>query len=162
MKARFEELVQALLAACHTYYRERLVSLAVFGSVARGTMRPDSDIDILLVAKPLPRGRIPRVQEFAKVEDALAAQFQAAKRAGIHTALSPVLKTPEETLHGSLLFLDMTDEARILYDRDSFLRDYLQGLSARLKALGAHRVYREGGYYWILKPDLKPGENIVL
>lgn len=162
IKTQFEDLVQALLVACQAHYRERLVSLALFGSVARGTMRPDSDMDILLIADPLPRGRIPRIQEFAAVEDALAGELAARAKAGIHTMLSPVLKTPEETRYGSFLFLDMTDQARILYDREGFLRSYLDDLAQRLKVMGAHRVYSHGGYYWVLKPDLKPGEKIVL
>jgi hypothetical protein len=41
----------------------------------------------------------------------------------------------------------MTDEARILYDRAHFLRGYLDSLARRLKELGAHRVYSQGGYF---------------
>jgi predicted nucleotidyltransferase len=53
------------------HYGERLVSLTVFGSVGRGTPRPDSDIDLLLVVKDLPVGRIARVKEFAAIETTL-------------------------------------------------------------------------------------------
>ena len=35
-------------------------------------------------------------------------------------------------------------------------------LASRLRAMGARRVQKGGGYYWILKPDLKPGEDIDL
>ncbi len=42
------------------------------------------------------------------------------------------------------------------------LSRYLRDLSARLEALGARRVHKAGGYYWILKPGLKPGEDISL
>jgi predicted nucleotidyltransferase len=161
-KAGFERILRALTPACHVYYGERLVSLAVFGSVARGLMRPDSDIDILLVADPLPRGRMRRIEEFGRVEDALGERLRDAAQAGIQTTLSPVIKTPAEVEYGSFLFLDMTDQARILYDQDGFLRSYLDGLSERLKAMGAKRVYSKGAYYWVLKPGLKPGEDIVL
>jgi predicted nucleotidyltransferase len=50
----FEELARALATACHEVYGPRLVSLAIFGSVARGTARPDSDLDFLIVAEGLP------------------------------------------------------------------------------------------------------------
>jgi predicted nucleotidyltransferase len=40
----FDSLLQAILAASRVRYGDRLVSLAVFGSVARGTQRPDSDV----------------------------------------------------------------------------------------------------------------------
>ena len=52
--ARYEELLSAVLDACQTAYADRLVALAIFGSVGRGTMRHDSDIDLLVVVDPLP------------------------------------------------------------------------------------------------------------
>jgi predicted nucleotidyltransferase len=98
--AEFDTLITAVLQACRVHYRTRLVALAVFGSVGRGTPRPDSDIDLLLVADPLPQGRVARVDEFGAVEAAAVPFLQAARRAGVDASLSPVLKTPEEIRHG--------------------------------------------------------------
>lgn len=50
----FERIVSAIPATCQAVYGDRLRALALYGSVARGTMRPDSDIDLLIVAEPLP------------------------------------------------------------------------------------------------------------
>ncbi|MFZ5556237.1 MAG: nucleotidyltransferase domain-containing protein [Pseudomonadota bacterium] len=158
----FERILAALPGACEAVYGGRLVSLAVFGSVARGTMRPDSDIDLLLVANPLPDGRMERMAEFDAVEERLRKPLAEARAEGVQTILSPVFKTPEELRQGSFLFLDLTDQALILHDRGSVLRDYLEGLAARLRAMGARRVYKGGGYYWVLKPDYKPGDRIEL
>jgi uncharacterized protein len=77
-------------------------------------------------------------------------------------ALSPVFKTPAELAYGSPLFLDMTDAVLILHDPDAVLRRYLDGLRARLQALGARRIAKGGGHYWLLKPDLQPGEDFTL
>jgi predicted nucleotidyltransferase len=159
---RFNDILDTVCQVCLAHYGDGLISLAVFGSVARGTMRPDSDVDLLVVVNSLPRGRLARVRDFEAVEAAAAEVLSSAAREGIQTTLSPVLKAPEEVQKGSLLFLDMVDQAVILYDRDRFLRCYLDQLKARLEALGARRVYRRGGYYWLLKPDLKPGEGITL
>jgi len=139
------------------YYGKRLVSLAVFGSVARGTFRPDSDVDLLLVVWDLPRGRRARVEEFIEgVEEPLE------RKEHFLPEISPVIKTPEEVRLGSPLFLDLTEEALILYDEKDFLRNYLAELRDRLKRLGARRVQRGGSRYWILKPDYRPGEVIEL
>jgi predicted nucleotidyltransferase len=154
--------LDALLRACADFYRERLVSAAVFGSVARGTMRPDSDIDLLLVVNGLPSGRMPRVSEFEAVERRLAPLLEEAAREGVNTSVSPVFKTPQELAYGSPLFLDMTEEILILHDPHAVLQNYLEHLRRRLKALGSRRIGKGGGYYWLLKPDLKPGEDFTL
>ena len=158
----FDQILNAVADACRDHYGHRLVSLAVFGSVARGTMRHDSDIDLLVVVDDLPRGRIPRVRDFDLVETAVQEQLDQAEHVGIYTRLSPVIKTPTEVQYGSPLFLDMTLHARMLADRDEFLSRYLDRLRARLHELGAQRVRRGGGYYWILKPGYQPGEEIRL
>lgn len=160
--AVFARLLAALPAACEKVYGNRLEAVAVFGSVARGTMRPDSDIDLLLVANALPAGRLARMREFAGVEAQLAPQLAQAENEGVQTLLSPVFKTPEELAHGSLLFLDMVDEARLLYDRAGMLAAYLARLREKLARAGAERVSCAGGYYWRLKPGARWGEPIEL
>ncbi len=158
----FDRILSGLVPACEAVYGPRLVSVALFGSVARGTMRPDSDIDLLIVAEPLPDGRMERAAEFEAVEARLKPVLEEAWRAGVTTCLSPVFKTPAELHRGSLLFLDLTDQARLLYDKDNILRNYLDDLAGRLKAMGARRIYKGGGYYWQLKPDYRWGDKIEL
>jgi predicted nucleotidyltransferase len=162
LREAFDHLAHRLREECLERYRDRLVSVVLFGSVARGTMRPDSDMDILLVVEPLPQGRTARVREFEDIDRALEADLELARRSGIQTLLAPVFKTRDEVGQGSPLFLDMTIEARILFDREGFFDHYLQDLRARMKALGSVRKELGGGYYWLLKPDWKPGETITL
>jgi len=162
LRERFQTILDAVVAASLAVYGERLLSIAVFGSVARGTMRPDSDIDVLLVLEHLPNGRMPRVQEFEAVDRRLAPLLTESAQRGVHTTLSPVFKSPRELEYGSLLFLDMTDAVLILHDPRGILGEYLDRLSARLQALGARRIPKGGGYYWLLKPDLEPGEDFTL
>jgi predicted nucleotidyltransferase len=162
IRESFEELLLALRDACRAHYGERLVSLAVFGSLGRGTPRADSDIDLFLVADPLPHGRTARVQEFSAVEAALAPHVARARAAGLAPEWSPVFRTPAEVEAGSLLLLDMIDDARLLVDRDGFLRAALDRFARRLARLGARRVWRGSAWYWDLKPDYRPGEVFEL
>ena len=159
---RFELLLGQVLTACQRYYGDRLVAVAVFGSVGRGMPRPDSDIDLLIVADSLPNGRLPRIGEFRTVEAAVAAELAEARKASLLTELSPVLKTPAEVLRGSPLLLDLVEDARLLYDRTGFLREALDQLKARMDRLGARRVWRGNAWFWDLKPDYKPGEVFEL
>jgi len=162
LTARLDEILEALVAACRRQYGHRLVSVAVFGSVGRGTPRPDSDVDVLIVAEGLPRGRMARVAEFAGVEAELAEVFERLRRVGVATVLSPVLKTPAEVEQGSPLFLNMLDDARILGDRDGFLAHAFAQFRERLARLGARRIWRGNAWFWDLKPDYRPGEVFEL
>jgi predicted nucleotidyltransferase len=162
LKERYEEILRRLVEGLQAHYGSRLVSVAVFGSVGRGTQREDSDIDFLIVARGLPRGRTARVEEFLPVEQRLEAWLAPPRAELMPVALSPVLKTPDEVEAGSPLFLDMVEDARILHDEDGFLAAYLERLRQRLVALGSRRIWRGSAWHWVLKPDLKPGETITL
>ena len=158
----FDRIVAALPEACRQVYGQRLRSLAVFGSVARRTQRPDSDIDVLLVVDELPTGRRARMDEFERVDALLEPLMCEARECGVQTIVSPVLRTPLELAAGSLLYLDMIDQARILVDEDGLLRRFLDALGARLASSGARRVFKGGGYYWELAPNYRWGDRIEL
>jgi hypothetical protein len=162
LREAFDSLIAALREACLAHYGERLVSVAVFGSVARGTPRFDSDVDCLIVARDLPAGRLRRVTDFEAVETRLGPLLAEMARHGVATRLSPVFKTPAEVERGSPLFLDLTEDARLVYDRDGFLGRFLDAFRGRLAALGARRVWRGNAWHWVLKPDLQPGEVFEL
>jgi hypothetical protein len=158
----FEELIGGLRRVATEVYGDRLVSLVVFGSVGRGQARPDSDLDILVVARGLPDGRIRRVREFDAVEKAMAPALAKARANGLSTDLSPIFKTPQEAERGSPLFLDMVDDARLVIDAGGFFAGVLERLRERMRKLGSRRVWKGTRWYWILKPDRRPGEVIEL
>ena len=158
LKEKFETLLSETLQAVQLYYGQRLVTLAVFGSVARGSQRPDSDVDLLLVCDPLPVGRMRRIAEFNKVEERLGPILEAFKKDDISTSVFAILKTPAEVQRGGLFYLDFVEDARLLYDRGDFFRGFLDQLRNRLRRLGARRVWRGNAWYWDLKPDFKVGD----
>ena len=157
----YARLIDALLLELRAEYGDRLMAVAVFGSVGRGTPRADSDLDFLFVARDLPPGRFARVEEFLPVEERLAPLLRVVTD-GPPVMLSPVFKSPDELEQGSPLFLDMVEDARVVYDPEGLLTTRLDRLRARLRQLGARRIWQGNAWYWELKPDLKPGEIIVL
>lgn len=162
LRQHFENLLNELLKETVKVYGDRLVSLAVFGSVGRGTPRADSDVDILIIADNLPPGRIKRVLEYEKVEEPIEPVLQNMNKCGILTVLSPVIKTKEEVMAGSLLFLDMIEDARILYDKSSFFASFLERFKKRLQKMGAKKIKRGGAWYWVLKENYKVGETFEI
>jgi len=159
---QIERLLGQLASACLKCYGERLVSTVVFGSVGRGTPRPDSDVDVLIVAMDLPDGRLRRVAEFRSVEAAVAPVLEELSATGCHMELSPVFKTPAELARGTPLLLDLVDDARILYDRGNFFSATISRLRARLDQLHARRIWKGDAWWWDLKPDFRVGEVFEL
>lgn len=140
LREEYDGLTRRLVEETRAFYGSRLVSIVVFGSTAKGTPGPESDVDVLVVVDPLPTGRLNRVTEFGAIEDRLDGVLRSMKEKGIAACLSPVFKTPKEVKAGSPLFLDMTEDGRILFDRDSFMAGYLRELRERPRSLGARRV----------------------
>ncbi len=102
------------------------------------------------------------MDEFERVDALLEPELARALAHGVHTIVSPVLKTSVERGAGSLLDLDMVDQAHILVDDSGVLRRFLESLRARSAAQGARRVRKGGGYYWDLAPHFRWGDRIEL
>ncbi|GAB4249706.1 MAG: hypothetical protein OHK005_16580 [Candidatus Methylacidiphilales bacterium] len=158
----FRNLEVALASACQAHFGARLVGVLVYGSVGRGTMRMDSDVDVLVVVNDLPSSLSQRLCLFEPVEEALEPVLAEARRSGVQTWVSPVLKRPEELEKGFLLMLDMTEDGRILVDRNGFVERALESFRQRLVRAGAKRIRQGAWSYWDLKPDFKPGDRVEL
>ena len=158
-----DTLLRAVREATVALYGERLVALAVFGSWARGAATPASDLDLLVVAEPLPPSRMKRVREFRPVADATrTVRSRVWSAEGPEIELSPVFKTRAELAAGSPLYLDMTLWRILLVDREGMLESFLAGLRRRMDSLGSQRLPFKGGAYWDYKPDFRPGEVVEL
>ncbi|MBM4340279.1 MAG: nucleotidyltransferase domain-containing protein [Deltaproteobacteria bacterium] len=159
LKEKFKELEARLLSEIKSFYGGRLISVVIFGSVARETQNFDSDLDVLVIAEGLPKGRMKRISEFETVEEKIEPFLESLrKEEGINTYISAIIKSTEEVERGSPLFLDMVEDANILFDRNGFFKEKLDKLRKRLKELGSRRVWKGNAWYWDLKPDYKPGE----
>jgi hypothetical protein len=154
----FRTALQATAEAWQASLGERLISLALFGSVARGEPGPGSDIDVLLVASDLPRSlrdrRRPLIEDWQRVR---------AERCLPVLEWNLVAKTPEEAAYHSPLFLDIVEDGILLVDRNGFFGRVLGEMRERMRALGSRRVFlKDGGWYWDLKPDFRFGEVVEI
>ncbi|MGQ9597265.1 MAG: nucleotidyltransferase domain-containing protein [Thermoproteota archaeon] len=93
-------------------FGDRLVSLIVYGSVARGEARQSSDLDLLIIIEGLPESRLNRNKIFDTIEDLLINNLEEPHALGYHMALSPIFKTPEEARKILSLYLDMLEEVK--------------------------------------------------
>ena len=157
-KNLLDRLLQSLREAFGT---DTILSFALFGSVARGEARPDSDMDLLVVHRPLdfePVERFVDILSDLREDD----EYRRLEARGFSPDPYPIFMTEKEMYERPLILLDILDHGVILYD-NGVLRKRFESLRKRLSELGAKKVVLEdGGWYWDLKPDWKPGEVIEL
>jgi predicted nucleotidyltransferase len=157
-----KELAIAYAEVLKEQLGESLVTVVLFGSVARGEASSHSDIDLLVIASGLPESRLARQLCLERADDLLEPRLQALRRQGILTGFSPLLKTPQEAARVTPLYFDLLQDALILYDREGFFSTVLERLRESFLRLGARRVKRGKIRYWELKPDYTPGEVFEL
>ncbi|MGD9896706.1 MAG: nucleotidyltransferase domain-containing protein [Candidatus Methylacidiphilaceae bacterium] len=147
-----EELSKLLpfcVQACRTVYGEDLLGLLLFGSVARGNARVDSDLDLLVIAERLPPRRQARFDALSgeairPLEEAREALFLR----GYPADIAWIFRTPEELRQGAPFFLDLPEEAQILFERNGFVSDFLRRIRRMRWREGARKVLLAGEECW--------------
>jgi len=158
--------VQLLLRDVSASLRAKLKirSIVLFGSLGRGEERKRSDIDVIVVSDEFPESYSARLDLLRPIFQEVKCResyLQLLKR-GYRFSFSPVPYRTEDLDDTPPLLLDVTQDGVILHD-DGVMRRKLGELKESLRALGSKRVRtRRGRWYWILKPDLKPGEVIKI
>jgi len=136
-------------------FGDALVSLVAFGSQVQGRARPESDLDLLIVVRDLPRRRMDRRRLLSDLAHRVSDPFAA--------TVSIIVLTPDEASSVKPFYLGLLDGHRRLVDRGDLMRGILTRLEARLTELGSRRLTDErGNVYWDLKPDYVLGEDVVL
>jgi hypothetical protein len=164
--AIYRQLLERFLALLQEHFGDRLISLVLYGSVARSEAREDSDIDLLLILDPVTTNYHRRLDEVLVVQTRLEQEgvYEALiKVLGHAPYLSYLILSKEEADENRYIYLDMVEDAKLLFDRAGFFEMRLRAVRNRLEELGSRRVQLEDGTrYWDLKPDLKAGECFVL
>ncbi len=142
-------------------FGDNLISLVLFGSVARGAAKTESDIDLLIILKDAPDSYYKRLEPVIDIE--LKLRDEAFETTGAAPMFSSIILSNEEAMENRNIFLDMLDASIILYDKDDFFKNRLKELKKRLLQLGSKKIKLEDKtWYWSLKPDSAPGEVIEL
>jgi uncharacterized protein len=130
---------------------ERLVSIVLFGSRARGDANEGSDYDFFIVARGLP------LKPFKRklfIRTPLKGQFK--------EKLCIIAKTPEEVKSAfPSLFLDLSLDGLILYDKDGFFSELRKKVAKIASEAGLQRKKDREDYYWQWESPPKGGWEIT-
>lgn len=158
-----KELLKSAKDLIINKYGKDLVSIAVFGSVARGDFNSESDIDMMIVANS-DESMGKRLNNFQTVLEELSktAAYRSCKEKMMPHKIQPIVLNPDEVKKRPSILLDIVTDAMILFDRDDFLRLEIKSMRRRLNETGAKKIERGRKWYWILKPDIKRGEAVEI
>lgn len=139
-----------------------LRSFAVYGSVARGTAKPESDVDMLVVSDSFRGSVASRIDLLSAADKVVDEEIGWLWDRGIYASLSFYPVTSDELAHLPPLLLDLVEDARIVYD-DGILMRVMGRLRETISKLGSKRIWIDRDEWcWVLKPDYKPLEVVVL
>ena len=164
MQKEFRPLVDDLVVLAKEKLGDTLISMILYGSVARGDASRDSDVDVCLVCRKLPKSPLKRSRLFRSVREELRKNraYLKLREKDYLAEISPIFFTAEEIQNTKAIFLDMVDDGEILTD-DGTLRNKLDQVRRRMKELGSKKIYLDdGSWFWQLKPDMRLGEVLTL
>jgi hypothetical protein len=162
-ETRIDPVIAEFVEGLREVYGGRLMTVALFGSRARGDQRPGSDVDLLVIADGMPPSYTDRLAEIRALIDRTNRELARVAPADPPPCLSVVLKDRAEGAFHAPLYLDLTEDARLLVDRDGFFAGILTDVRARMAELGSRRIWLgQDRWYWDLKPDSRPGEVIEI
>lgn len=153
------KLVESLISAIRKHYSDHLISLAIFGSYARGENRLNSDLDLLIVLDEgsFP-GRLKANEEFVREIELPAERSLGPTEKTLRMEVSPLILTKKGAGHFLPLYLDMVQDRILIFDRDDFLKKILQKTQNKMEAWGSKKKSMGGHWYWEIRPGTRWGE----
>lgn len=114
-----------------------IVGMVLYGSVARGTMTPNSDIDVLVVLSadtPLRRGLYNLVDEITGIDPKVSVAL-------VHL--------PASNMPPGGLWLEVARDGRILHDPSGSVREAMARLRDHISAGRSVRMTTHGQGFWV-------------
>ena len=121
------KILDEFLQKCKQKFGDNLISIILFGSYARGMATEYSDVDLLIIAKNLPKRRIERYKIIRDIILDFIYEYE--------INISPILIKPEELSHKNIspLIYGILTGYKVIYDKDNFWKNYLERIKPIIK-----------------------------
>jgi predicted nucleotidyltransferase len=159
---RLLEVARQYTLSARAVLGDDLVSVILFGSVARRQCGPMSDIDLIVVLRDAPMNARARRAILEPVRAKVQPTLDELWHEGKFTDFTEIVLTTSEAEKTHSLFLEVIEDGVVLYDAGGFFAGVILRLKETLKRLGAQRKTIGHLRYWDLKPDFKPGDVVEL
>ena len=138
LSPQWSALAARVVAECRAAIGDDLVAIALFGSVARGQARPDSDLDLYVVTRRSILGDARLHAMWGRID--ASREYRALVEAGYRPTPSSVPHTVDDLARHPWILLDIAHHGVILYDPESVLARELDAVRQRMAELGSTRV----------------------
>ncbi len=117
-------------------FNQSLLSIVLFGSAVKGSFTSTSDIDVLVVCESLPKDWRARDKIILELTEDIELRYA--------TAIHMTLVGRDEISHAiesvAPLMLEIYDANEIIYDRDNFFKQLLNGFKTNLEKMHATKI----------------------
>lgn len=160
----FRNYLYNFLGKIKEVFKGKLLSMILFGSVARGKWTNQSDIDLFLIFsnnslkhKKLERKLIDIILKFEEINELLDQNGN-----NIHASIQPITLLLKDLDNFRTLFYDFAMDGKIIFDKNEIGLKFIKKIKKRIKSLGLKRIFiDDNDFYWKHK-DVKFGEIIEI
>lgn len=144
-------------------YKEELLSIILFGSVARGKWNNASDIDLFIIFTIKSSIRTAINNRLTKIisDYERKSKLRNSKGNRLFSTIQDISLTLKDLHTFRTIFYDIAMDGIILFDRNQTGFQFLKKIKKRIEEKGLRRIFiKENDYYWERK--VKFGEIIEL
>lgn len=145
-------------------FGQQLISVCLYGSAVRGSLRNGSDIDFLIVLIDSSLSYHKRIKTLMPLIEKIrgSKEYKRIEKFNLYLEPSLLMMTKKEVESHPDILIDISFEGIILFDKGGFLKKHLNEIKEKMAHLGSVKMITPHGHYWNLRPDLRPGDLIEL
>jgi len=141
------ELRRDIIKQVKDFYSDNLLALAIYGSYAKGTVREESDLDIIIILKKAIKGR-QRYVEFNQIND----------QQGLE--VNPVIFDIDEAKNFHLIYLSFLEALDIVEDNFGILETIQRKLIGLFEKGIIEKKEIMGITYWRINDDKEVSKRL--